>query len=515
MSNLRALAAGRWAGVRRSAAACRRAWRRVPRAGRACFLIAFVNLAIWSVVIPPFMVPDEISHFGYAQYLAETGAPPPQGPVYAYSRQESAALQALEFGPVYGSPLGLNRGILTSVEQTELRRDLAANNYPLGQGGVTTATNQPPLYYALETVPYWISPSNDLLTRLVFMRLLSALMAAGTVLAVFLFLRELLPHTPWAWTVGALMVAFQPMFDFIGAGVNGDNLLYLASALTIYAIARAYRRGLTTARSAAIGAALAVGMLAKLTFLALVPGAGLALLLLAWRARASGHARALRLLGVGIGVAAAPVALYLLLNVTVWNRGSALAGGLSSVTSAAGSGATTITWHEIFDYTWQLYLPHLGFMNHNYFPGIYPLWQIWLDGSIGHFGWLNYTFPLWVYHDFQTLVYALAALGAIGLWRARAAIRPLIGLFACYAVMALGLLAIIGYLGARDLATSTSLFPQARYLFPLLAFYALAIVLATKALPRRWAPVLGGLLVVLAMAHNLFAETLTISRYYG
>ena len=166
---------------------------------------------------------------------------------------------------------------------------------------MTTATNQPPLYYALEAVPYWISPSNDLLTRLVFMRLLSALMAAGTVLAVFLFLRELLPHTPWAWTVGALMVAFQPMFDFIGAGVNGDNLLYLASALTIYAIARAYRRGLTTARSAAIGAALAVGMLAKLTFLALVPGAGLALLLLAWRARASGHARALRLLGVGIG----------------------------------------------------------------------------------------------------------------------------------------------------------------------------------------------------------------------
>ena len=58
-------------------------------------------------------------------------------------------------------------------------------------------------------------------------------------------------------------------------------------------------------------------------------------------------------------------------------------------------------------------------------------------------------------------------------------------------------------------------FPQARYLFPLLALYALAIVLATKALPRRWAPVLGALLVALALAHNLFAQTLTISRYYG
>ena len=517
-----AVAAGIWARVRAAAARCLRAWRRIPRAGRACFVIAFVNVAIWSVVVPPFMVPDETTHFAYAQYLAETAQPPPQAPCPAnytfnceYSPQEWVALQALEFFPTYGSEFALNRGIFTSVEQTALRKDLAANDRPLGVGGASIATNQPPLYYALEAVPYWLSPSNDLLTRLVFMRLLSALMAAGTVLALFLFLRELLPHTPWAWTVGALMVAFQPTFDFIGAGVNGDNLLYLASALTIYAIARAYRRGLTTAGSVAIGAALAAGMLAKLTFLALVPGAGLALLLLAWRARPSGRGRALRLLGVAVTVAAAPVALYLLLNVTVWDRGSALAGGLSSVTAAAGSGATTITWHEIFDYTWQLYLPHLGFMNHNYFPGIYPLWQIWLDGSIGHFGWLNYVFPPWVYNDFQTLVYVLAALGAIGLWRCRAAIRPLLGLFACYGVMALGLLAIIGYVGARDLATSSNLFPQARYLFPLLAFYALAIVLATKALPRRWAPVLGGLLVVLAMAHGLFAETLTISRYYG
>ena len=48
-------------------------WRRIPRAGRACFLIALVNAVIWGVVVPPFQVPDEISHFGYAQYLAGTG----------------------------------------------------------------------------------------------------------------------------------------------------------------------------------------------------------------------------------------------------------------------------------------------------------------------------------------------------------------------------------------------------------------------------------------------------------
>ncbi len=496
-----------------AARACRRGWRRIPRAGRVCFAIAFVNVAVWSVIIPPFEVPDEISHIGYAQYLAETGQPPPQGPDAPYSQQENAALQATAFYSVYGTVAA--RGVFTVPEDKSLHAFLAANPNPLGAGGATPATNQPPLYYALEAVPYWLSPSNNILTRLAFMRLLSALMAAGTVLAVFMFLRELMPRTPWAWTVGALMVAFQPTFAFIGAGVQGDNLLYLGSALTFFALARAWRRGLTTRRSAAIGGALALGMLAKLTFLALVPGAGLALLVLAWRARPAGRVAVLRMLGIAVAVVAAPVLLYALLNVTVWHRGSSFAGGLAAATASRGSGPSAITWRATLDYTWELYLPRLWFMNHTYFRSYYPLWQIWLDGSIGHFGWLNYTFPAWVYTDMRYLVYGLAAFAAIGLVRVRAAIRGLAPLFACFAVMALGLLGIIGYLGIRYQATTGDLFAQARYLFPLLVFYALGIVLATKALPRRWAPVLGGLLVVLAMAHGLFAETLTITRYYG
>ncbi|MGH2849415.1 MAG: hypothetical protein ACRDLP_02225, partial [Solirubrobacteraceae bacterium] len=289
-----------------------------------------------------------------------------------------------------------------------------------------------------------------------------------------------------------------------------------ASASTLFLIARAWRRGLTTRRAAMIGAALAVGVLSKLTFLALVPGAGLALLLLAWRERPAGSRRALAVAATGIAVAAVPVGLYLLLNVAAWSRSSPTAGGLASVTAGPVGGSSGVGWHETLDYAWELYLPRLPFLNHNYFPNqVYPLWSVWLRGSIGDFGLLDYAFPTWVYRDFQDLVYALAALGAIAIWRLRAAIRPLLGLFACYGVTALGLLAVIGYLGAQAAIEKQPPFPQARYLFPLLALYALAIVLACKALPRRWAPVLGALLVALAFAHNLFAETLTISRYYG
>jgi hypothetical protein len=82
-------------------------------------------------------------------------------------------------------------------------------------------------------------------------------------------------------------------------------------------------------------------------------------------------------------------------------------------------------------------------------------------------------------------------------------------------VMAVGLFAAIGYAGIRYRESTGAIFEQARYLFPLLSLYALGIVIAARGAGRRWAPALGAGLVALAMIHGLFAETLTISRYYG
>jgi 4-amino-4-deoxy-L-arabinose transferase-like glycosyltransferase len=486
---------------------------RIPRAGRACFLIAFVNAAVWGFVVPPFQVPDEMSHFAYAQYLAETGKPPPQGPGAPYSPQEQTALEHLFFFGVIGRPQ--MRGILTGEEDRGLRVALAKDPSPVGEGGSSSTTNQPPLYYALEAIPYWLSPSHEILTRLALMRLLSALMAALTVLAVFMFLRELFPRSPWTWTVGALAAAFQPTFAFIAAGVQGDNLLFLTSSLAFFMLIRAYRRGLTTRRAAALGLIVAAGLLAKLTFIALVPGIALGLLLLAWRALPEGRLRALRLLATTVLVAALPVALYALLNVVAWHRGSPTAGGLAAATTNTLSSGAPVTLHQTLDYTWELYLPRLWFMHHAYFGGEYPLWSTWFNGAIGHFGWLDYTFPTWVYNDGRWLLYALLALALAGLVRLRGGIRPLLPMFVCFAVMAVGLLGAIGYAGIRYRLSNGYPFEQARYLFPLLPLYAAFVVLAARGLPRRWAPSLGALLVVLAMTHGLFAETLTISRYYG
>jgi hypothetical protein len=520
--------------------------RRVPRAGWACFLIALVNCAIWTAVVPPFQVPDEISHFAYAQYLAETGKLPPQQATLQYSPEEYAALNSLFFFDTIGRPQ--MRGIFTSAEDRALRDALAQHPSPVGTGGSTSITNQPPLYYALEAIPYWLSPSHNILARLELMRLFSALLAACTVLLVFLFLRELLPRVPWAWTVGALAVAFQPTFCFIAAGVQGDNLLFLASAATFLMLLRAWRHGLSMRRGVLIGLALVAGVLGKLTFLAFLPGVALALALLGWRevrrgratgatsAAASAQAlrplaaaasgRALRPLAAAVSIVVIPVVLYAVMNVHVWHRGGLTGGGLAvasvNPTSAPGGhgvgghgvGGHAITLRETLDYTWELYLPPLPFMHHVYFSGS-ALTETWLNGSIGHFGWLDYTFPAWVYTFAEYLFAALAVLALVGIVRLRAVLRASLPMLACFGVMALGLLGAIGYAGIRYRLVNGVPFEQARYVFPLLVFYGLFVVLAANALPRRWAPLLGALLVVLAMAHGLFAETLTISRYYG
>jgi 4-amino-4-deoxy-L-arabinose transferase-like glycosyltransferase len=487
--------------------------RRVPRAGRICFLVALVNACVWTIVVPPFQVPDEVTHFAYAQYLAETGKAPPQTGASPYSPQEAQVINSVGVTNVAGSPN--ERGIITPEAQRAFQQQTRQPLSPVGPGGASNSTNQPPLYYALEAVPYWLSPSHTLLGRLAVMRLLSALLAAATVLTTFLFLREIMPRTPWTWTVGALVVAFQPSVDFIAAGVHGDNLLYFASAATLLMLARTYRRGMTSRRAVLIGGAVAVGSLSKLTYLGLIPGIALAVLLITFRAsRQQGWVRASRALALTTLVAAVPFLIYGVLNVTVWHRGSILAGGVTGVTSSSPN-AGAITIKDTLEYLWEFYLPKLPFMQQNYFGGAYMARAVWVNGFIGRFGWLDYGFPGWVYAYGQYLLYGIGALAIIGCVKMRRELKQWWPLIVCFLVVGLGLVGEIADAGIHYLLDSGYVFEQARYLFPLLVLYGMIVVLALRALPRRWGPVIGACLVVLAMAHGFFAETLTISRYYG
>ena len=370
-----------------------------------------------------------------------------------------------------------------------------------------SATSNPPLYYALEIVPYKVG-GNAVLTKLALMRALSAVLGAITVLLIFLFLSELLPATPWAWSAGALLAAFQPLFGFMSGGVNNDNLLYLTAAGTLWAIARAFRRGLTPATGVALGAMLGAGLVSKLTLIGFLPAAALAVVLLVHRAAGAARGPALKGAAWAVGLTAAPVVIYLGLGRTVWSR-TLIPGGVGSVHGVNGY---TFSLRGEIDHVWQLFLPRLWDPSQfSYFP----LARTWFDGLVGRFGWVDFGFASWVYKAAFVVWVGILVLALVELVRRRAALRQRLGEASVYLAVVLGLCVEIGIQSYRYMVGGGGVFEQARYLLPLLALYAAIGALAVRAGGPRWGRVIAVVLVVGALGHDLYSQAITIARYYA
>ena len=490
--------------------------RRCPAAARWIALVAFANALAWSILVPPFQVPDENAHVAYVQYLAETGKLPigvrnrPQ-----YSPEILGTLYGLRFLNVIGRSELRPPG--TRAESVDL---VAARAHPAsrtGSGDVATATNNPPLYYAVEAAAYLATPSDDLLTRVASLRIVSALLAALTALFGTLFVRELLPGTSLAWVAGGLAIALQPLFGFIGGGVNNDVGLMCAAAAMFLALARIFRRGLTTRRAVAVGAALVAGVLAKATMIAFVPAVAFALL---WAVARAGHPRraVLRAAAVGVCVVAVPMLLYAALSATVWDRpvwGAAAAG--ASTTQASHEAVREPapgSLREQVSYGWQLFLPKLGVFSQLH-PVADPPEDIWFRGFVGEFGWLDYRFPGWVYTLAKVISALVVVLALVTLVRDRRKLLARAAELATYVLAVVGLAALIGVAGYDYWRNTGERFEQARYLLPLLSLYGAIVGLAVRAIGRRAAPAVVAAAVVLMLGWSSYAQIITVMRYYA
>ena len=484
--------------------------RRVPAAAWWCAAIAFVNVAVWGIVTPPLHVPDETSHLSYVQHFAENGEPPNDASSPVFADEQARVHAALLFDLTAGRPF--NGTIWSEAQAAGVEAAESADLERGNGGGIQSNSAQPPLYFMVQSVVYRAFSWTDLLDRLMLMRLVGALLAALTTLFTFAFLRELF-REPWTWTVGALAVAFQPTLGFISGAVQPDAMLFAASAGLFWMLARTFRRGLTVERGVAIGLLMAAGSLTKLTFLALVPGALLGLALLAWRLRP--RIQALPAAGVAVGVLGVALAAYVAANLLFWDR-SAFGGGLAvASTSATGGsdGVEPIGLSERIGYIWQLYLPRLPFMNDQF--AYFPPYTTWFKGFIGLFGWVDTPFPAWAYRLALGIALPLAALAGWALVQRRGELVRRWPELLTYATMTLGLLVSIGLSGSRYLKDTGSTFEQARYLLPLLPFYAALLSLAALGAGRRFGRPVGAAIVVLAIGHGLFAQLLVIGRFYA
>jgi len=469
-----------------------------------CAAVACLSAISWSILTPPFQVPDEPSHFAYVQQLAETGSLPTSG-ASSFSEEEEVAREDLRQREVQFNPAV---GTIASVSQQErLEHDLAQplSRRPTGAG---VAASEPPLYYALETVPYLLGSSGTLLDRLALMRLLSALMAGATALFVFLFLREALPRVSWAWTVGALAAASSPLLGFMSGAVNPEAMFCALGTALLYCLARAFRRRLTGRLAAAIAALVAAGLLSKLNFIALLPGTALALALLARRAASDSTSALRRCSALVAAPLLAPCCLYACVNLLAGRPALGLLSAGVERTVHHGSIA------EELSYIWQFYLPRLPGMAHD-FPGVLTTQQLWFDRLIGMYGWLDTYFPNWVYEAALVPAAAIALLAARAALAERARLRARAGELLCYLLTGAGLLALIGADAYLSFPASNGGYAEPRYLLPTIALYAAVLALAARGAGRRWGPAAGTLIVLLVAAHDIFSQLLLVGRYYG
>ncbi|HEY3759448.1 MAG TPA: DUF2142 domain-containing protein [Solirubrobacteraceae bacterium] len=471
-----------------------------------CALIALLNACAWSIITPPFQGRDEVDHFAYVAQLAESATLPKNGHGEGrYSPEERGVLEGLHYYQVRFSPG--TPAIASIAEQRRLTEALDAHASLKGSGEAGVATSEPPLYYALQTIPYFIGQGHMLL-QLQLMRLFGALLGALTTLLIFLFLRESLPGAPSAATIGALCVALAPLFAFMSGSLNPETLMLTICAAIFLCLARAFRRGLTRSLAVKLGVLVAIGFVTKLNFIGFALGMFAGLTTLALReVRRRGREPLLSIaLTAGIGVV--PVALYAIVNVLSQRPTFGFASGVIGTTTSASR-------LDELSYIWEMYLPRLPGMAH-YFVGMAPYKDVWFDRSVGLYGWMDTMFPSWVDSIALVLALAVALLCGRELIVRRAALRARLPELGCYAAIALGLLAMLGASSYQsDALVHKDALGEPRYLLPLLALLGAALALAVRGAGRRFAPIAGAALVMLFLGHDVFSQLQVIARYYG
>ena len=187
--------------------------------------------------------------------------------------------------------------------------------------------------------------------------------------------------------------------------------------------------------------------------------------------------------------------------------------GSTSVDIATASRFSSI-WQELV-YIWQLYLPRVPGMSRD-FPGLFPLRAIWFDRVVGLYGWRDTYFPQWVYSVALIPAGLITALCARALIRDRTALRRRLPELAVYALLGVGVLALVGADSYLSFPSRAGAYAAPRYLLPMAAIFGAALALAARGAGRKWGPVVvGALIVVLILGHRSLRPSAHHPRYYG
>lgn len=216
---------------------------------------------------PPLEASDELWHFGLVDHIATTGQLPVQ-----VAGVETPWEQEGSQPPLYYL---IAAELIKPLDRSDF--DAARQPNPHAIAGIPGAVGNKNL--VLHPTP----PKTALAVYL--LRLFGLGCGMVTLRAVYLSARLLAPERPLVALLAAALTAFNPMFLFISASVNNDNLVIALGSLAIWQTLALLRYGFTTRRSADLALLIALAALTKLSGLALIPVVALAALWTAYQRR--------------------------------------------------------------------------------------------------------------------------------------------------------------------------------------------------------------------------------------
>jgi 4-amino-4-deoxy-L-arabinose transferase-like glycosyltransferase len=457
----------------------------------------------WAFVTPPFQGPDENAHVGYVQSLVEGPGLPGDAmrpPLSTEQVQAMDASNADQTAAVLETKPSWDRAADAAWRAGEKRLTDAQRG---DGGGPIAAAGNPPLYYALEAGAYE-APGGSFFGRLLAMRLLTLLWLPLTVLAAWLLAGEVLGRDRLLQLAAASIAALAPMSTFVAGFVGPDAMLYALWTAAAWLGVRLIKRGLDWRGALALGAVVGVGCLVKATSYGLVPVALLALVVSAWRSRS--RPRALGAAAAGGAALAVPVGSWLIAS-RLLDR--AAAPQISSAVSTAGTNV-----RELASYAWQFYLPRLPFMQDFFhMPGLnWPLYDVFVKGAWGRFGWLEVLLPDPVYVLLGVVTLAVAVAAGLVLWRDRRCHDPAVAAFLTATVLVL--LAGLHWTDYHLLRTGEG-FMQGRYLLPLVGIAGLVLAQSLRLIPAGRQPVAVAVCIAGLFALQLLALGAVLVRFYA
>lgn len=305
-------------------------------------LYGCLNALLYASLMPLWEGFDEPFHYGYVQSLSRWHSLPVLGrtPLPA-EVAESLALapgshivqrnlpSVRSFAEYFALPADARRMLRARLDR------LAANAPPSQGEGMNYEAQQPPLAYALLAPFDWLWADVSLPARIWRLRLLAALFAVlATGAFTWLLARELSMGSPWR-EIAVFLVLSSQMFYATTAHIANDWLAVSLMAASGWAAVRFALRP-EPRRAAIFGLLLAAGLLAKASFLALLPAAAGLLLI--------GRARSLR--------NAAALALALLPAVPWYTRNLVLYHRVSGLIEPSGGAGVGVLWKAAWQIDW-------------------------------------------------------------------------------------------------------------------------------------------------------------------